>query len=355
MNDTASSMPARVVDRHELSYWTLQIGGWGLYSVLGLVEASTRMGHGLQPALIVGFALYFGYSIALTDALRRIAKRRRWLHETTGRMWVRLIAGGLVVGLIQTACIIGINVALEGRVTVFRNATPVVGAALGTSFAAMMWSVYYVQLTMRRRRREQKVQLELSLREAELSALEAQVSPHFLFNALNSIRGLVAEDPARAQDMITRLSNLLRYNLRHDQPHTVPLAAELDVVSDYLALETMRFDERLRVDITVAPRARDVAVPSMVVQTLVENAVKYGIAPLPSGGDLAIRGDIDGDRLVLHVENTGRLVDPDPEATQVGLANASERLRLLYGDRAQLDLTERDGRVVATLRIPVTE
>jgi two-component system LytT family sensor kinase len=116
----------------------------------------------------------------------------------------------------------------------------------------------------------------------------------------------------------------------------------------------MRFDERLRVEMAVTPRARTVAVPSMVVQTLVENAVKYGIAPLASGGGLTIRGDVEGDRLVLDVENTGRLAHPDPDATQVGLANTRERLRLLYGDRAQLDLTERNGRVAATLRIPVT-
>ncbi|MGH9410101.1 MAG: sensor histidine kinase [Vicinamibacterales bacterium] len=355
MNDAALSVTTRAVDRRELTYWTLQIGGWGSYSVLGLILASQRMGRGLQPALIVGYALYFGYSIALTEALRRIARRRRWLDETIGRAWGRMIAGGLFVGLIQTACIIGINVVLEGRATPFRHASQVLYVALGTSLAAMMWSVYYLQLTMGRRRREKEVQLQLSLREAELSALEAQVNPHFLFNALNSIRGLVAEDPALAQDMITRLSNLLRYNLRHDLHHTVPLAAELEIVSDYLALETMRFDERLRVDVAVAPRARTVAVPSMVLQTLVENAVKYGIAPLASGGDLAIRGDIDGDRLVLDVENTGRLADPDPEATQVGLANARERLRILYGDHAQLDLAERNGRVVATLRIPVSQ
>jgi hypothetical protein len=339
----------RALDRRELTYWTLQIVGWGLYSVVGLVAASRKTG--LQPALIVGFALYFGYSIALTDALRRMARRRRWLDT---RPRGRLIAGGLVVGLIQSACIIGINVALEGRATPFRNVTPVLWVILGTSLAAMMWSLYYGLFTMGRRRREKEAQVELSLREAELSALEAQVNPHFLFNALNSIRGLVVENPALAQDMITRLSNLLRHNLRHGLHHTVPLAAELDVVSDYLAIETMRFDERLRVEMTVTPRAQTVVVPSMVVQTLVENAVKYGIAPLASGGDLTIRGDIDGGRLVLEVENTGRLADPGPDATRVGLANARERLRILYGDRAQLDLTERNGRVAATLRIPVT-
>lgn len=354
MNGTPQSVATRVVDRHELTYWTLQIVGWGVYSAIGFTEASRRAGHGQQPALIVGFVLYVGYSIALTDALRRFARSRGWL-DNIGHRWLPLLAGGLVISFIQTVCIIGVNVAWEGRATPFRHPIPVVGIALGTSSATLMWCFYYVLLTMGRHRREQEAQFQLSLREAELSALEAQVSPHFLFNALNSIRGLVAEDPTRAQDMITRLSNLLRYNLRHDLHHTVPLAAELDVVSDYLALETMRFDERLRVDIRVAPRARHVAVPSMVVQTLVENAVKYGIASLASGGDLAIRGDIDGDRLVLDIENTGRLVDAGPEATQVGLVNARERLRLLYGDRAQLDLTERNGRVAATLRIPVTE
>ena len=97
--------------------------------------------------------------------------------------------------------------------------------------------------------------MQLAVREAELRALEAQINPHFLFNCLNSIRGLVVEDPHKAQDMITRFATLLRYNLNHDSRHTVPLSAEAEIVADYLALEKVRFEGRLRVQVTVDPEA----------------------------------------------------------------------------------------------------
>ena len=132
--------------------------------------------------------------------------------------------------------------------------------------------------------------LNLALREAELRALEAQVNPHFLFNCLNTIRGMIVENPAHAQEMITRLANILRYNLRPDRLPTAPLAREVEVVSDYLALESARFEDRLNVKFAVDPEAAQILVPTMLVQTLVENALKHGIAHLPGGGDVLIRG-----------------------------------------------------------------
>ena len=336
----------------DAAYWTIQVVGWGAYSVIGFWAAVEQVGW--RPALLVGYALYFVYSIALTDLLRREARRRHWLDGPAGRTWARMIAGGVSVGAIQAILIVTINLSIEGAQSPFTDWRQVLAVWFGTTLAASLWVVYYLGFTARRRRKDQEARLQLALRNAELGALEAQINPHFLFNALNSIRGLVVENPARAQDMITRLANILRYNLRHDVKHTAPLADEVDVVADYLALESVRFEERLRVRMTIAAAAGAVPVPSMLLQTLVENAVKHGIAPLASGGDLTIRADVDGARLIVDVENTGQLAAPGPGATQVGLANARERLRILYGDRARLDVVNRDGRhVAATLRIPI--
>ena len=177
---------------------------------------------------------------------------------------------------------------------------------------------------------------------------------HFLFNCLNSIRALVVENPGLAQDMITRFATILRYNLHHDLNHTVPLEAEVEVVSDYLALEAVRLEDRLRVRFAVDPAAGKIRIPPMLLQTLVENAVKHGIATLPNGGDLSVRAAIDADSLRLEVENTGSLSAPKPGTTQVGLGNTRERLRILYGARAHLDLRNGDGRVTATVVIPRT-
>jgi two-component system LytT family sensor kinase len=187
-----------------------------------------------------------------------------------------------------------------------------------------------------------------------LRALEAQINPHFLFNCLNSIRALVAENPARAQDMITRLANIFRYNLHREPAHTVPLSSEVEVVGDYLALESVRFEDRLRVKFAISADAGQTKVPSMLLQALVENALKHGIASQLSGGDIVIRADRGPDATRIEVENSGQLGKPDaPEPGGVGLNNTRERLRILYGGRASLELRNRDGgRVVATVLIP---
>jgi LytS/YehU family sensor histidine kinase len=198
------------------------------------------------------------------------------------------------------------------------------------------------------------MQMKLALSNAELRALEAQVNPHFLFNCLNSIRGMISEDPAQAQDMITRLANILRYGLQKDRHHTVPLVSEVEVVSDYLALESIRFEDRLRVHLEIDDTVRQMAVPPMILQTLVENAIKHGIEEVTSGGDLFVRASLDRNALRIEVENPGDLSDPRPGSTQIGLTNARERLRILYGEDASLQLESPSaGRVTATILMPM--
>jgi len=157
-----------------------------------------------------------------------------------------------------------------------------------------------------------------------------------------------------AQDMLTRFANILRYNLNRHLDHTVPLASELDVVSDYLALEAVRLEDRLRVRLAIDDGAGKVRIPPMLLQMLVENALKHGIAPLPKGGELVIRAALEKDSLAIEVLNTGRLAESEPGSTQVGLKNTRERLRILYGSRASLELKNRDGGVAATVLIPRT-
>jgi LytS/YehU family sensor histidine kinase len=227
---------------------------------------------------------------------------------------------------------------------------------LWLSVVGNIWVILYFSITSLRHTREARrneTQMKLALSEAELRALESQLNPHFLFNCLNSIRGMVSEDPPQAQDMITRLANILRYNLQRDRRHTVPLASEVEIVSDYLALESVRFESRLRVRIDIDDAAREVPVPPMLLQTLVENAIKHGVEDLPAGSEVSIRTFLDNNTLRIAVENAGSLAEPQPGSTQIGLKNARERLRILYGERAALQLScFENGRVAATVLIP---
>jgi len=333
------------------TYWTCQILGWGIYSAFGVFGAVQQVGW--RFATIAGYLLFFLYTIALTDLLRREIRRRNWLAAWNARTIFRLALAALLAGAIQTLLVTAIDLTLLGKQSEFAlHPYYSFGMLVGVTGADCMWILFYVALTSKRRYQEKEVRLQLAVREAELKALEAQVNPHFLFNCLNSIRAMVMENPVVAQDMITRFATILRYNLQRDLNHTVPLATEVEVVSDYLALEAIRFEDRLRVDLAIDAEAAKAAVPPMLLQTLVENGLKHGIAHLPAGGDLKIRARIEQDVLLLEVENSGQLMAPRPGGTQMGLANARERLRLLYGSRAGIELTNGDGRVVARVRIP---
>jgi signal transduction histidine kinase len=308
---------------------------------------------GWRPSLIAGYGLFAVYSIALTELFRREIVRRKWLDASTGRMAALLAVGAAIVGSVQTFLVVAVDFTLQGSSNWFvRRPGYAIGLWMGVIGITCVWTILYVSLTAHRRSREKAVHLELAVRKAELRALEAQINPHFLFNCLNSIRGLVVEDPALAQDMVTRLSNILRYNLHRPREHTVPLSSELEAVSDYLALESVRLEERLRVRMEIQPEASAFPVPAMMLQTLVENAVKYGIAAQPDGGELRVSARLNGEGLALEVDNPGKLGDKQPGDGGLGLANARERLRLLYGNGASLQLEQIGGRVAATVHLP---
>jgi hypothetical protein len=331
-------------------YWACQALAWGGYSAFSIVVAARYVGW--NPSLVAGYVLYALYSIAFTDLFRRLIHRKGWLDLPVLRRLLRVAPGILIIGLAQTLLVVSINLVLD-RQNASWPRTDILWLWCGTTMATWTWTGVYNQITLSKRRREGAVRMQLAVREAELRALESQINPHFLFNCLNSIRALVVENPPRAQDMLTRFANILRHNLQRDHSHTAPLGSEVEVASDYLALEAVRFEERLRVRMEIDPAAANVPVPTMLLQTLVENAVKHGIAAEPDGGDLIVRASREDGTLLVEVENTGRLAAPKPGGQPLGLANARERLRLLYGDRASLQLKNGAGMVTASVRIPL--
>jgi GNAT superfamily N-acetyltransferase len=332
------------------AYWGYQAFYWGIFAAIGL--AINLVNGGNTRNLVISHILFFFYSIGLTHVFRGQILRWRSHHPSVIRMRLRLFAGILIIGFIQTVLIISIDIALNGTQEQNWPRAAVAGLAWGMYIGTLVWTIVYVRITERRAQAQREAKMQLALRGAELRALEAQINPHFLFNCLNSIRGLVVENPARAQDMITRFAALLRYNLNRDRQHTVQLAEEADIVADYLALESVRFEGRLRVQIAVDPGARAMQVPPMILQALVENALKHGVARRPEGGDVEIRATASNGNLVLQVTNSGELAPSRPGDTQLGLKNIRERLHLLYGDRASLSLHNGNGIVVAKVEIP---
>ncbi len=346
----------RLVNRETaIAYAACQILGWvGPYVLLSGILMSIRP-QDFGREFIINAAAIAGSGMLLSHLLRRHLRRRRWLALARGPMLVRLGLAVVFLSALQTSLLSIAPLAFHGFGRGYKQSAGDVAAFwLFCAFVFTLWTSLYVLLTGPRRMRDAQVQLQLALREAELRALEAQINPHFLFNCLSSIRALVVENPARSQDMLTRLANILRYNLHRDLEHTVPLGSEVEIVGDYLALESARFEDRLQVKISIDPNASEVKVPPMLLQSLVENALKHGIAPLRSGGDLSIRAAMVGDAMLMEVENPGHLSAAAAPTMQVGLANIRERLRLLYNGRASFELKNRDGRVAASVLIPTT-
>ena len=206
-----------------------------------------------------------------------------------------------------------------------------------------------------RERRLRASQLEAQLSQAKLQALRMQLHPHFLFNALNSIAMLTRRNEnARAVRMIAGLGDLLRYVLEDSPSDEVALRDELRFVERYLEIERVRFGERLHVHIDVQDGALDAFVPTLLLQPLVENAIKHGVARQPSGGAITITGARVGDRIVLEITDDGPGMSPGPrEGTGLGLVNTRRRLQQLYDDQFTFDVgNSPDGGVRATVWLP---
>jgi two-component system sensor histidine kinase AlgZ len=336
--------PARMQHRSGTSsraYWACQLLGWAGYGLAYYLAVLVPF-HAAGPRQILADAAYCAAGLAGTHLLRRVMNRHGWSELPYAALAPRLLAGAVLVGALQTAVLDG-SLAFEGLMDWRRpGAAAIVGTtAFFSAFLVALWLAVYLTVQAVRRRRSAEMdalRAEVVAREAELRSLHRQLNPHFLFNCLNSLRAMIDEDRARAQQMVTRLAELLRASLRQDACSAIRLEEELATVDAYLDLESVRLEERLRIRRNIDPHAGDALVPPMLVQGLVENALKHGIAQLPGGGELVLRVERDGDALRVEVGNPGQL-RMNLEGG-IGLSNTRERLRLLYRERASFEIRE---------------
>ncbi|WP_164001082.1 sensor histidine kinase [Pyxidicoccus caerfyrddinensis] len=336
-------------------YVACQLGGWGLYALVNSVLAWRA------PIAPLGWWLFSLSGAVLTHVARSRLPLREWASLPLPNLSVRVLATALGLGLVQdlVAFVLGVFV-LHLYTLEEASLFGFISSTIIWTLMMLMWLVLYfaIHAVQRARRAElERWKLEAAAQAAELRFLKAQLQPHFLFNCLNSVRALISEDPARAQEVVTRLSALLRYALAARGPETVPLERELQVVRDYLGLEGVRLESRLRVREDVEPAALGVPVPAMLVQTLVENAIKHGVGLTPEGGEVAVSAYVRDGALLLEVANTATppSTTSRPESSGVGLRNASERLRLLCGAGASLHLDQTQAALTtARVRIPLS-
>ncbi len=205
-----------------------------------------------------------------------------------------------------------------------------------------------------RQRELQAAQLETQLARAELDALKMQLHPHFLFNTLNTISVLMREDREAANRMLIRLSELLRAALKSESVQEIPLRQELEFLRGYLEIEQTRFQDRLTVNFAVEPQTLDAQVPNLILQPLVENAIRHGIAPLSEAGTIEIEARRENGFIELRVSDNGAgFAESTDDSGGIGLANTRERLEKLYGSRHKFNVSSgANGGVEATIKIP---
>jgi hypothetical protein len=360
-----SSLPAQHTKSQQL-YWILQVAGWGSYTLLRIIGAATILklpwGRSALELTILG-----GIGLAISHGLRGFARRHQWTALSIPKLATRIVVAGFIVGTpLGIVTQISDVAALQDPGPVLQEYAPALSAGMTVTIQTllqianwavlyMIWlAIYFAAIGLREYRTVRLKQSELAraLQLAELRLLKSQLNPHFLFNALNTVRSLIADRPSRAQNAVTRLANTLRYTLSSRPDELVTFAQELDIVADYLELESMRFEDRLRIERDVPADAAGVYIPVMLLQTLVENAIKHGIAELPSGGLLRISAVLENEMLNVEIENP-RPPTPGPATGEgVGLRNAQDRLSLLFGTRATLDL-DLSKPTVATARLRV--
>jgi len=311
-----------------------------------------------NPLWILGNLLDGWYWALLTFPIFHLALRFRFTRRRWPLAMLVHVAGAIAAGLGN----ILFNLRVAG-VLYPDDPGQFEGYFRATFYTDVQWylllvgAAYGVDYYRRLRDREvQSARLDESLAAARLEALKMQIQPHFLFNTLHTISELVHEDPDAAERMIVRLGDLLRLTVDNAQTHEVTLAQEVEFLEAYLEIQRTRFHDRLQVEVAMGPGTAGARVPNLVLQPLVENAIRHGAASLGGLGRISVKSERRGERLRMEVHDNGPGPHPDPRPggrQGVGVRNTRERLAQMYGQGGRLELTHCPvGGTVAAVEIP---
>ncbi|CAL2081109.1 sensor histidine kinase [Tenacibaculum sp. 190524A05c] len=343
----------------QLLFWALQITGWGIPSFLnGYGKYIYNTDPLIKKYIILETLLFFILGIFWTTILRNYIKNYIASFDSLKKDYSKVIIGYVLSSIGYTFTLIGFSY-LAFSFILEKNMTlsfgRIVSSALNIFLFVLFWLLFYISiktLINSKQRHIEYLQLESSFKDSQLNTLKGQINPHFMFNSLNNIRGLMLEDVEKARDMITRLSELLRYSLSKSSNSTIKLKEELEMVSNFIALSHIQFEDRLTYNEEIDSNLFALEIPPMIIQMLIENAIKHGISQQKNGGTVHLQVLQRDKNLEIKVSNTGQL-ENNKESTKIGLKNISDRLRILYGDKANFKLFEEKQTVIAHIQIPL--
>lgn len=342
-------------------YWICQFGGWGFYVLLYTFYYYTfNYYYSDYPYYFHTVFAEAGTGLLVSHLMRTVVKQTRILSLSIQKqiVWIAIIT--VVYGLIYSSIAVTVVSKMGWEPAYYEGASFLekwARSSLGGILFFTIWSLIYLSyhyVVSTQNQRLNQVKLEAVVKDLELKTIKAHINPHFIFNALNSIRALIDENPSRARTAVTELSQLLRSSMNADKEELVSLEHELKIVQNYLALEQIRFEDRLRLKLDVNEDTLKQMVPPMMLQTLVENAIKHGISKEVYGGEIEIISEFVADHHELVVRNTGSLKNTDNDAG-FGLSSTRNRLQLLFGTKASFSIVNLpDNRVEAKVIMPVT-
>ncbi len=338
-------------------YLLFQATGWGLVALINIFFLITFDHLDFQHVRRMMITVVMGLSV--TNLMRFHVKRIGLLQQPQDRQVIGFVLITLFYALmwgLTESLIIHLFPVLK----TYRRPSSFPGMAYrnvinGTGILFIWNSIYFLYHYIVRSREQEldTLRLQALVKELELKTIKSHINPHFIFNALNSIRALIDENPARAREAVTGLSKLLRSSMQSEHLETVSLEDELEIVRDYLALEHIRFEDRLRVEMHIDEATLDLRIPPMMLQTLVENAIKHGISQSVAGGVIHIHSSLSDQGFEIMVRNTGKLMDQNGHRG-FGITSTESRLKLQFGGIAAFSIGNVEGGFVeARILLPV--
>jgi sensor histidine kinase YesM len=332
------------MDRTKI-YWICQILGWSLYAVFNLVLYVLLEENPVEDE-IIGQLMLTCYYIVSTHIYRNLIIKWDWL---------RILSPNLIPKIILSIIILSISCfVFEFVLSLFVDISAEINSISwtvtqfsGNLILYFLWSlVYFVYHYFENYKAALKYRA--SINEIQLNKLKSQLNPHFIFNGLNSIRALIDENPVKAKTAVTQLSNILRNTLGMNEKKLINFSEELSTVRDYLDLENVRYEERLKTILNIHPDSYRFYVPPLMVQTLVENGIKHGIANLIEGGVLKLTTEVNNGEMKIEIKNSGQYQNGKNGGKGYGIANTVQRLKLLYGDKAKFKIFNQGSEFVIT-------
>lgn len=337
------------------SFWTIQLIGWIVYfAVIYITFLSIA-----APDMFLSLFYLKGFRALAGFFLTSLLLRPIYLYFGDRVSIVRLVLLVLICSVVLGAAWTALEAAYNTLASAGFNRNNYLARSpritLDYAMTLTAWSASYLGIKnwlAWQKERENSLQANFLADKAQLDSLRYQLNPHFLFNAMNSIRASIDEDKERAKSMITQLSEFLRHSLLSAEKREITLKEELDAVQNYLAIEKIRFEEKLEIGYEIQGSANDFNVPSLLLNPLVENAIKHGMLTSPNPLKIRIRAEVDDGKLTIEVSNTGKLeVQKNTNGTKIGLKNVRERLERLYGEQASFLLSQDEELVVARIEI----